>query len=72
MSYNHHKSKLPVIFSGVTHNQIQELMDSTDANRSDVARAAMLAGLEQLQFALEESGMLNLKGWIAALNGKVK
>ena len=64
--------KLAVIFPAKAHNLIQDLSDATGATKSDIARAAILTGLDDLEFALTENGMLNLKGWIAALNGKVK
>tara|TARA_R110000850_G_scaffold269167_3_gene401050 strand:- start:10958 stop:11209 length:252 start_codon:yes stop_codon:yes gene_type:complete len=65
-------SKLAVIFPAKVHNRIKDICDATGANKSDVARAAILAGIDQLDLAVTENGMLNLKGWIAALNGKVK
>ena len=71
-TYKCKSDKLAVIFPAKAHNLIQDLSDATGATKSDVARAAILAGLDELESAISESGMLNLKGWIAALNGKVK
>lgn len=65
-------SKLAVIFPAKVHNRIKDISDATGANKSDVARAAILAGIDQLDESVVENGILNLKGWIAALNGKVK
>ena len=70
--YTLEPSKLAVIFPAKVHNRIKDICDTTGANKSDVARAAILAGIDQLDMSAGEKGLLNLKGWIAALNGKVK
>ena len=63
---------LDVRFPLGMRNDITVATERYDSNKSDLARAAMILGLKALNDGAKQNGELSVKGWIAALNGKVK
>lgn len=63
---------LDVRFTDTIHSNINNSAIIYGTNKSDLARAAMILGLKALHAGAAQSGNVSVKGWIAALNGKVK
>jgi len=64
--------RLSVRFSDRVKVEINNLSSATGASSSDVARAAIAIGLDKMGEMVGKEGTIIAKGWIAALNGKVK
>jgi len=64
--------KLEVRFTELSLEALDVVAQGCSSNKSDTARAAMTLGLKAITELNEQNGEQAAKGWIAALNGKVK
>jgi len=65
------KKRLEIRLDDPLNDRIDRFAEHCECNKSDVVRAAITLGLTKLLSDASLTG-LDIKSWIAALNGKVK